>query len=1138
MQLAKTEGNILVPKLWDLTSTGVPSFAECWEIGVPTEENLHWSLILAYLLLSEEKLTFNYRIKCLGIPNTEIKKMEEIISNFNPFSEDRLSIFESTYMREKLKTFMSNLTKLSKRFKTGKAFSSIPRKLQTASSMLQCCIYVFTQRDDQGIQKWSIKTYQSDNNPEYNNIIILFDRNNAFNLGLFPEQVLPLRQQVFNALFKMIKGSTEAIERLWQMTNNDKHFIKCLLSDSSTSEMLPSIYNNPYVAVKLSEAGFETDPLVFINGHSGFYDAINHVDSKYLKILYKYKIGSKLFNNQTDDPKTNYLTNLRKIGEILRVEMNNSSNNDRILRISRLYHKFNEFQQEVMIKIKNIEDSFAGKPVSDIIQFEKGKNVILGILECYLNFFYFSNGPQIDADDELFDYINCFDYYENLDAFACILFFENVFHIQEYLKYTDTFECLTQSFYILILIRRGITPFKHEVQCVNCTMSREECEFAKNKSKMLPAIYERLYLQHEISKFINEFKGATLFRNEKDKDLIRRSLSSLSVVMDMFRCRRFNHYLGAAAQTIIDENMNDLNKSISVLLIERALQVIGELCPSNNNSSKFCYLLGAYLTQEVEEHFLKIRNSCLSHYYAHSSQFRLAMEKDISRFMIIQKEFQNLMYTRTHLRFNLYLDLQQYLIHRGLKLASSQEIRYCGTASNVHHRSIFRDDCKNIKIMKESLDETGKLIYKTTAKNILNYLNNFLNNKKINVSQSSCANNEIRTETVKDMLKYFLPVFLFIAKNSSALKTKVELCDQCIKLCKSEKLDDETKNILLKFIDDIRFHIGEIFVNISNEPYYECQHIQLFHNAVRNYQYFTPREKRLIKKGLPVGFRKEIEAKQILKACLKGEQIISDDERKTKFKDLHIRKAERNVLRKNFGTNTKEALVALNSARDIEENIFLKKVLTKSEYEAIISNISPACPRKVKKKLLNLVKHKLNFLRNRIQMMKNILINENEQIQRMWNEKSGKCQELARTLMIERYMEKTEIQISLEMILFDCMNSLHKHKGLKDLWTKSNSLFSGLNLRNFISHGNPIIQSFCDILNKKDLPTEFIDKMLEFIEDEKVLETMEKLFVEARVSTAEELEREINRSATDCFSDSRKLIKNCKRWHNYTFLFR
>ncbi|GFR28145.1 uncharacterized protein TNCT_55521 [Trichonephila clavata] len=120
------------------------------------------------------------------------------------------------------------------------------------------------------------------------------------------------------------------------------------------------------------------------------------------------------------------------------------------------------------------------------------------------------------------------------------------------------------------------------------------------------------------------------------------------------------------------------------------------------------------------------------------------------------------------------------------------------------------------------------------------------------------------------------------------------------------------------------------------------------------------------------------------------------------------------------------------------------------------------------------------------------------------------------------------------MLLSDCMNILNT-KDLKELWLKTTNLFNGISLRNFIAHGNPLLESFGRLLDPNDLPFELVGKMLNLVSDEPTIDCMQQILDKTEYQFTRFIKL-MEDDKDEQFKDLRQKIKECKRWKDYALL--
>ncbi|GIY24996.1 hypothetical protein CDAR_453281 [Caerostris darwini] len=169
-----------------------------------------------------------------------------------------------------------------------------------------------------------------------------------------------------------------------------------------------------------------------------------------------------------------------------------------------------------------------------------------------------------------------------------------------------------------------------------------------------------------------------------------------------------------------------------------------------------------------------------------------------------------------------------------------------------------------------------------------------------------------------------------------------------------------------------------------------------------------------------------------------------------------------------------------------------------------------------------------------IERLKEILVDENRDIKYLF---SSNCNEGEKKhaifLMCESYKKNHGFRFSAEMLLFDCLNIFEKRKDLDDLKEKLSGLFSGINLRNVLSHGDVLLENMGLYLDKDDLPSNLIEKMLQLIDDLPALKALSDLWWETNSNNCKEFKNELSKIKGTPLSEK---IKNCPRWQEYMLL--
>ncbi|XP_054720761.1 uncharacterized protein LOC129230387 [Uloborus diversus] len=175
----------------------------------------------------------------------------------------------------------------------------------------------------------------------------------------------------------------------------------------------------------------------------------------------------------------------------------------------------------------------------------------------------------------------------------------------------------------------------------------------------------------------------------------------------------------------------------------------------------------------------------------------------------------------------------------------------------------------------------------------------------------------------------------------------------------------------------------------------------------------------------------------------------------------------------------------------------------------------------------------LSVIIERIQLLKKILIDDSSEISNMWIKgKNKSTKQHAVYKILRRYIQIPEVRISSEILLQDCMTILgNEEENARELWNKSDNLYCGYNLRLALAHGNPILESIGSFLDCEDLPSNYINKILQLIEDEPLLREIEELCHSIGITDFSKFHEAINKD-DDNFLKLQSLVESCKSYYS------
>ncbi|CAL1279910.1 unnamed protein product [Larinioides sclopetarius] len=312
------------------------------------------------------------------------------------------------------------------------------------------------------------------------------------------------------------------------------------------------------------------------------------------------------------------------------------------------------------------------------------------------------------------------------------------------------------------------------------------------------------------------------------------------------------------------------------------------------------------------------------------------------------------------------------------------------------------------------------------------------------------------------------------------------------------------------------------FANILFQEFQVDPNEDFFFNNIENYcwifkghKILNETEKELILQSVPERFQNVLQLKRNVKDLLTEKteftKEIEEDLVTLNLNDKEIKKIKENV--KSGLTN--DAIDIIDSAHDyfldLKEKIELKEI-DKSDYKLLCKKLK--IPKYANEILLKVVKlenkkipcNQFEFLLHRIEILENILIVENNGIAQLWNEATTPRRKMhVKEKIVQLYLNDSAIQASVEMLLFDCMNILDLHD-LKHLRRKRTNLLNGIDLRNVLAHGNPLLEFLGRLLDPCDLPSELVEKMLKLISDKYVIDCIQQILEESQIASNDFME--------------------------------
>ncbi|XP_015929836.2 uncharacterized protein [Parasteatoda tepidariorum] len=695
-------------------ANGLPN--QLWKIFTSEKDGFLNTIMTAYFISSSRSelcQQTKHRINLLFDEERKkeenkkkVKKTERAILSHNPFRNCKQPVFKLDILPFILDTFRKKLTPfLENPDDIGESnYSNI---LKAASNMLKCSIFLFKTNENNSS---SFEYFRFvDNNSTwpaprklYIFLSILKTKapdecyyfQNNFGFGISIEHAFSLRREAWNSIFKTVNISNDLLETIRKKASCNKYLIfktdnitdelvemirkevsyseNFLISllQSSFVRIMPAIFEFPYIAMKLNEAGFNTDPLkTDEKGLSAFYYCCLLPDNDYFILLYNHASNnSHLSECSVRKPQPAILNALKNISKTFKNDILRSNSflkhgNKKFTSLA--FYKqifyFNKFQIQIVEDIMKITEN-------DLEGNVKTQQIMISILQKYCNNFYYnhseSNARLSKEQDQKFeDYLHFNDYYNFLDVFFAFLFFDNFLSLS-FMKTSvdvDVFKDAASSLLLLVLSNKFFPFLKHGIDCKNCKLTKERCEKKLNFHRFVPFCYRESFLQ-SANKLILELNDLQQTDLNKSSDILRESLTDLPKVANEFITDRIRNYLTSVVR------LSTKSPSVKkMLIVERVLQVMGELI--SNETVTECpvrYLLLSCFSKGLEAQLCNIRNHCLSKYRSNIILGRMEFEHDIMNFEKFRTEIEEMLTFFQPIQVSHFFNSQGVMIENGL----------------------------------------------------------------------------------------------------------------------------------------------------------------------------------------------------------------------------------------------------------------------------------------------------------------------------------------------------------------------------------------------------------------------------------------------------------------------------------------
>ncbi|GFT60456.1 uncharacterized protein NPIL_5381 [Nephila pilipes] len=1153
---------------------------DIWEIPVPRRRSLKWSIILSYIIsifrFSNEYQKGKFDLILGDNKDVEVmknrtkirrkptwKKIREQVHSFNPFL-NRQPLFLNKTMLHLVKLFGERLnTRGVQEMCDGDIFGN-SRMLGTISKLLQCCIKVY-QIDSKGERKITEYFFERQNS---NTTIVLFQRvQNAhrspgrvrFSFGMNLCYAYRFRRERLKVILKLAQFPSSIVLEIVNNLDYDENFLLALLKNS-WREYIPQIYNSPYIPPRLLYAGFNTNPCLPVeNGVSAFFHCTGLDSDRLFYILYDY-VTNSFYESEYSlrCPSPEITLALQSVDSILRNDLstcnNFSSLSCRQLSAVKTYDdvfKFNQFQRAVIHDIIYIKENY-----SRLQNFNLNKKIIVSVLKNYENIAF----DGISFRKIFSYYIKYKECYENIDYFTCLLLFDNILHLNP--TNNPILMPTIFKFFLTILSYKKFPKCDHGMFCNVCLPTP-----GLKGLQCIPFLYRqqlRIHCKELLMHLMNDPNEDKCDPDMTLKDIIIQ-LEHFPEIKDEFLFTRLITYLKTACDVSFQ---NDGRKGI--LAFERALQVLGEtLVISEKNNIVGC-LLNFNLPLGLGKVLLNLRNHCFSHYQASSSFGKCDLENDASRFEslhpllrcileIVQQVYVLQMFrveiflieiSNINYSFYTYRNIFNKILREAHRI-SEQQFEYF----NLMKPKVKLCVENIIKGLKRSINEYENVIELKqevlTLKVFVYFISRQSNKahairlvKTVKVLSGFIKNN--CDKRLNDLIKRKLTsdVMNFISRQSKnteafrlAIAVKV-LSDFVINNC-DKRLNDLIKGKLSSDVMNLCDIIKKVFsdiVSIDEDcSTFDYSKLTKFLDDLKSFKYFSMQEITTIKQKC-LDRCKEVEESVVsLQNSLQNGSSLSLKEEEKLLNGIPMMGHKREILKKALLRDHKKASNMLNdlrkrtqSVKDIKDIETFITFVDKQENRNLL--FSTEFPYHMNKKILHFLNRKVECLLHSMKQLKILLIEESEEIRSLYtsNSNNENARKHAVFLMRERYKRDPVVQLSLEMLLFDCQNILYRREDFKHLWEKLSGLFSGANLRDVLSHGNTVLQMAGQDLDINDLPANFIEKMLELVDDIEVLEALSFFWSKSKPMSLEEYENEIMQN-----TNMKSLIKKHPKWESY-----
>ncbi|KAG8190338.1 hypothetical protein JTE90_014442 [Oedothorax gibbosus] len=1145
---------------------------DVWQISAPSKNSLIWSLILSYVMAfgrtdvwtrgyelllgnSPERANVMKKKNINTIPDQN--RLKNQVLGFNPFLS-RFSIYFNDEMKKVLRVFDLRLNRYGNDMRSRNDQWDNAFKLKAAAKMLESQIILITINNS---RTTDVNCYGETSSNKIPKLIIFLKKGvlkdeklvDAYAFGMSLEHSAGHRLKALEHVLKKTDIDVAQIRQIKASFPINGDFLQFILN-SEWNHIIPIIYKSPYIAWKLADAGFNTDPCARERGLSAFAYCLGKENTRFLQILYNYAVNN--FHKSDDslrNPSENVLECMKNVYDSITQDRANSNDFSNLgnrkhvaLKTCHEILYFNEYQTLCVKKIYYILSTT--KYIAP--------HIITSLLHEYSKHFHCQG---IESNFE--NHITYSYYYENVDFFTCLMFFDRVLSLNPDIN-TSNFKDTVSNLFMTILSYKNFPICEHGYNCSICQLTIDNCPLrfvSYNQRNKFKEFGEQYLMELQSPDESDNFSEDT----NKKLTHVRQSLSDHPEITDEFLIRRLERYLKSATEVSLD---TDGVKGL--LTIERALQVTGETLNSSREGI-IAHLVNSCLADGIAHNIHKIRNDCLSHYRPNVLYGRIHLETDIEMFKRLQEALtaiynrlipvylsqdyrtEDILIRKSEIDCEIYCSNTYRNVLKQRELIQTKRKNQC-SAYGREYRSLYvnilntmqkfieKSECEKLNEKRQQSNDNSKKSNANSKKSNGNSTKSNDNKKKSNgKSKESNADSKKSNENRKNIaaLKFLLPFVQY--ERDVTLANELSSCVEALEilLVSDEENKDQLKCRVLQNISKQKNMLTDTVQNseLTNQ---NSSEFDKYFNDVKNYRWFSNQEVQDIADKVKVHLERSKKAKEDLKEQLKKNTPPSEEDAKKLIDHILISTKTKKTLLEILKNNSKSALRYLGSIKDLtvfKDLDTLSVFSTKEEGLNLLLRLE--LPKDLEKKMLKFLNRNLECLLDRIHHLKSILIDEDEEIQIMWRwGKSSEIQKHTRHLMGQRYILEGDVRGSLEMLLFDCFNILSK-KELEDLWKKATNLFSGVSLRDVLAHGSTMMEVVGGLLDPEDLPSQLIGKILKLIEDGEILKKMSDHWKDKKVLDQAELQGIIDEHIKKKKLSPEKSEEELRRLKEYLSLF-